>query len=545
MTDRYDIIVVGSGAGGLAAAITARLQGLRPLLIEKTSLLGGSSVLSGGVLWMPNNPLLARDGIADSREDSLRYLSNFVEAGDPASTPARREAFVDAVGPFVALLETQGMQYERCPDYSDYYEHLPGGHAAGRSLQAALFDANRLGSWKATLRPPSIPLPVRTSEGARLMRVGITLEGKVMAARIGARLVWSKLTGKALFGAGGALQGRMLEIALKLGVEIWTDTGLVDLDLRDGQVEGAHLLQDGKPLTLAATHGIIVTAGGFARNLAMREEHLQAPTTVEWTKANPGDTGDAIDAMARAGAALGWMDEAWWIMTFVANGETYQIVPELIKPHGMLVDASGQRFVNEARSYMEQGRAAYARNSVSRAIPAWMIMDSRHRKRYMFGYQPPGRMPKAWVANGWVRQDTTIAGLAHQCGIDPEGLERTVERFNGFCKTGVDTDFQRGDNAYAAYWGDPTNKPNPSLGSIAEPPFWAAPLVPGDVGTCGGAITDEHARVLREDGSPIEGLYAAGNCAAPLAGPYYAGAGLSIGASSVFGYLGALHATQG
>jgi len=544
MTDRYDIIVVGSGAGGLAAAITARLQGLRPLLIEKTSLLGGSSVLSGGVLWMPNNPLLARDGIADSREDSLRYLSNFVEAGDPASTPARREAFVDAVGPFVALLETQGMQYERCPDYSDYYEHLPGGHAAGRSLQAALFDANRLGSWKAKLRPPSIPLPVRTSEGARLMRVGITLEGKVMAARIGARLVWSKLTGKALFGAGGALQGRMLEIALKLGVEIWTDTGLVDLDLRDGQVEGAHLLQDGKPLTLAATHGIIVTAGGFARNLAMREEHLQAPTTVEWTKANPGDTGDAIDAMARAGAALGWMDEAWWIMTFVANGETYQIVPELIKPHGMLVDAKGQRFVNEARSYMEQGRAAYARNSISTAIPAWMIMDSRHRKRYMFGYQPPGRMPKAWVANGWVRQDATITGLARQCGIDPEGLERTVERFNGFCKTGVDTDFHRGDNAYAAYWGDPTNKPNPSLGSIAEPPFWAAPLVPGDVGTCGGAITDEHARVLRDDGSPIEGLYAAGNCAAPLAGPHYAGAGLSIGASSVFGYLGALHAAR-
>jgi 3-oxosteroid 1-dehydrogenase len=171
-------------------------------------------------------------------------------------------------------------------------------------------------------------------------------------------------------------------------------------------------------------------------------------------------------------------------------------------------------------------------------------MDSRHRRRYLYGFQPPGRIPDKWVKEGSVRRADTIEELARQCGIDPVGLAAEVARFNGFAERGVDDDFQRGDNAYAAYWGDPTNKPNPSLGTIAQPPFWAAPLVPGDVGTCGGAITDPHARVLRGDGSVIDGLYAAGNCAAPLAGPHYIGAGLSIGASSVFGYLAVQHATQ-
>ncbi|MFC0202909.1 FAD-binding protein [Novosphingobium soli] len=535
-------MIAGSGAGGLAAAITAKLSGLKPLLIEKTPLIGGSSVLSGGILWMPCNPLLAREGVDDTREAALTYLSQFVKEGDPASTPARREAFVDSVAPFVAMMEGEGMRYERCPGYADYYDHLPGGHSASRSLQAALYNTNRLGSWKAKLRVPNVPLPIRTSEGAQLMRVGITLDGKMMAAKVAARFVAAKLTGRTIYGSGGALQGRMLEIALRLGIDIWTDAGLVGFDMRDGAVVGAHLIHEGRDRMVAAPRGIVVTAGGFARNLDMRRQHMPAPVSTDWTKANPGDTGDAIEAMMAAGAALGWMDDAWWVMTFVAGDETFQIVPELIKPHGFMVAADGKRFVNEARSYMEVGRACYARNRESKAIPAWLIMDSRHRKRYLFGFQPPGKIPDKWVEAGWVRKDDTIEGLARQCGIDPAGLAATVARFNGFCRAGIDEDFQRGDNAYARYWSDPTCKPNGSLGSVAEPPFWAVPLVPGDVGTCGGAITDKHARVLRADGSVIDGLYAAGNCAAPLAGPHYVGAGLSIGASSVFGYRAVRHA---
>jgi 3-oxosteroid 1-dehydrogenase len=544
MSDQFDMVVVGSGAGGLSAAITAALRGLKPLLIEKTDLLGGSSALSGGVLWLPNNPLMAREGVTDSREAALRYLNNFVQDGDPASTPARREAFLDAIAPMVAQFEAQGMHYLRCDGYSDYYSHLPGGNAPGRSLQAELFNVNRLGSWKTRLRPPSVAIPVRTGEGARLMRVGITLEGKLMAAKVAGRYIASKLTGKTLYNSGAALQGRMLEIALGLGVEIWTNAALIDLDMRDARVEGVHLKHEGIDRSVRAARGVIVTAGGFAHNLRMREQYQRQPASVEWTHANPGDTGEAIESMARAGAALGWMEEAWWVSGFQAGGTNYQIVPELMKPHGVLVDASGRRFVNEARSYMEIGRACYARNAVSKSIPAWIVMDSQHRKRYLFGFQPPGKVPQEWVQRGWVRKDATITGLAGQCGIDPAGLEATVARYNGFCSTGIDVDFQRGDNAYAHYYGDPTNKPNPNLGPITEPPYWAVPLYPGDVGTCGGAITDEHARVLRSDGSSIDGLYAAGNSAAPLAGPYYVGAGLSIGASTVFGYLAVNHAVQ-
>jgi 3-oxosteroid 1-dehydrogenase len=541
----FDFVIVGGGVGGLTAAITAKLAGLRPLLLEKTPLIGGSSVLSGGVLWLPNNPLMAREGVADSREDGLRYLANFVREDDVASTPARREVFVDTVQPLVEMLEAQGMKFLRCPGYSDYYDQLPGGCAAGRSIEAKFFDANRLGAWKARFRAPSISLPVYTGEGARLMRVGVTLDGKTMAAKVAGRLVWSKLTGRTLYGNGGALQGRLLEIALRLGVDIWTDAPLVDLDMSNGRVEGVHISHEGKPVTVRAKRGVLVAAGGFARNRSMRERYQRHPITDEWTRANPGDTGEAIEAMARAGAKLSLMDESWWVMSFIVPGEEpVQIVPELVKPHGLLVDKSGKRFVNEAAPYMEVGRACYARNTTVPAIPAWLAMDARARRRYFFGFHPPGAMPRDLLAKGWIKRDGTLAGLARQCGIDPAGLEAQVARFNGFCETGVDEDFGRGSNAYQRFYSDPTVKPNPTLGTIAEPPFWAVPLVPGDVGTCGGAVANENAEVLRADGSAIPGLYAAGNCTAPLAGPHYIGAGLSIAASSLFGYIAANRAAR-
>jgi 3-oxosteroid 1-dehydrogenase len=277
----------------------------------------------------------------------------------------------------------------------------------------------------------------------------------------------------------------------------------------------------------------------------MREQFQRAPASVDWTVANPGDTGEAIQAMARAGGGLALMDESWWGMVFMppGGGEPRQTVPELHKPFGLMVDASGQRFVNEANSYMEVGRACYLRNQEGvKAIPAWLVMDARARKRYIFAFQFPGPWPNKWIEAGAIKRDMTIAGLARQCGIDPDGLERTIARFNTFAQRGVDEDFHKGDSAYNRYYGDPTVKPNPCLGAVEKPPFWAAPLYPGDVGTCGGAMTNEHGQVIREDGTPVDGLYAAGNCTASLAGPYYIGAGQSIGTSSIFGYLAAKHA---
>jgi 3-oxosteroid 1-dehydrogenase len=541
----FDLIVVGSGIGGLTAAITAKLQGLRPLLLEKTPLVGGSSALSGGVLWLPNNPLMAREGIADSREAGLRYLANFVSGQDSYSTPARREAFLDNIAPMIATLEAQGMKYRRCHGYSDYYDLLPGGHAAGRALEAELFDANRLGAWKARFRGPSVGLPIRTSEGARLMRVGVRLDGKTMAAKLAGRVIANKLTGAAVYGSGGALQGRMLEIALKLGVDIWTEAGLVDLDVANGRVEGVHLEQKGRAVSVRAARGVVVTAAGFARNLRMRQTYQKEPISDDWTYASPGETGEALEAMMRAGAGVALMDEAWWTTSWIRDGaEARQIIPELAKPHAILVDEAGQRIANEANSYMEVGRACYARNPKAKAVPAWAIMDIRHRRRYFFGFDPPGGIKREWIEKGWAKQAPTLEALAEQCGIDPQGLAATVERFNGFCDTGVDEDFGRGKSAYNRYYADPTNKPNASLGPIGEPPFWAVQLWPGDVGTCGGATVNEHAQVLRPDGGVIDGLYAAGNCTAPLAGPNYIGAGQSIGASGVFGFIAANQAAR-
>lgn len=542
---QYDVVIVGAGVGGLTAAITAKLAGLNPLLAEKTPLIGGSSALSGGVLWLPNNPLMQREGAPDSREAGLQYIANFVPDDPIWSTPKRREAFIDAIEPMISMLETQGMKYQRCEGYSDYYDLLPGGNARGRAIEAHLFNANRLGVWKKRFRPPSVPLPVHAGEAAKMMRLGVTWDGKMMAAKVVGRMIKAFATGQTLYNAGAALQGRMLEIALKLGVDIWTDAPLVDLDVQNGRVRGAHLTHEGQPVTVRASRGVIITAGGFARNLPMRERYQRHPASDQWTVANPGDTGEAIQAMAKAGAGLALMDESWWGMVFMPPGEPpRQTVPELHKPYGMMVDASGQRFVNEANSYMEVGKTCYLRNETVKAIPAWLVMDARARSRYIFAFQFPGPWPKKWIDAGAIKKDDTIAELGRQCGIDPEGLEKQVERFNRFAETGIDEDFHKGDSAYNRYYGDPTVKPNPCLGAIAKPPFWAAPLYPGDVGTCGGAMTNEHGQVIREDGTAVEGLYAAGNCTASLAGPYYIGAGQSIGTSSIFGYIAARHAAM-
>jgi 3-oxosteroid 1-dehydrogenase len=541
----YDFVIVGSGGGGLAAAIKAKLLGIRALLLEKTPLVGGSSILSGGVIWMPNNPLMKRDGIKDSREAALTYMAHFVGPNDLYSAPARREAFVDAVDEFITTMEAQGMKYRRCRDYPDYYEQLPGGHAVGRVVEAELFDWNRLGEWKARARPPTFPGPVRLSEVSRLSLLGANMKGKLLAAQVAGRFITGKLTGRDLNGCGGSLQGRMLEIALKLGVEIWTEAPMIDLDVCNGRIEGVHIRHRGMPKTIRATRGVLVCAGGFARNTEMRERYHAPPISDAWTFTNPGDTGEAIQIMERVGAGLGTMDAVWWNIAWRPEGAPQRIaIAESNKPYGILVDQAGKRFVNETASYMEVGNAIYARHAVTPNIPCWLVMDIRHRKRYMFSFQPPGRIPKDWVRRGWVNQDSTLDGLARQCGIDAGGLKATIERYNKMCESGVDEDYGRGANAYHRYFGDPDVKPNPVMGAIAEPPFWAAAIWPGDVGTSGGVLANARAEVMRPDGSVIEGLYAAGNCTASLCGPYYVGAGQSIGASSIFGYIAAKQAAQ-
>jgi 3-oxosteroid 1-dehydrogenase len=540
---RYDFVIVGSGAGGLAAGVKAKLLGLRPLVLEKTPLVGGSSILSGGVIWAPNNPLMREAGVADSREAALQYMANFVEEGALYSTPARREAFVDTVDEFIGTMRGQGMAYRYCPNYPDYYGHLPGGNEIGRSLEAELFDWNRLGDWKAKTRPPTFPGPVRLTEARPLSLLGASGKSKLLAAEVAGRFIGGKLTGRDLQGCGGSLQGRMLEIALKLGVEIWTEAGMIGLETAAGRVSGVRIRHHGLPETVLADRGVLVCTGGFARNTEMRQRYQRGPISDAWTFTNPGDTGEGVEIMAQAGAGLGTTSAVWWNIAWRPDGAPQRIaISESNKPFGIMVDSAGKRFVNETDTYMAVGDAIYERHATTPNIPCWLVMDARHRRRYTFSFQPPGEVPKDWLRKGWAYQDATLAGLARQCGIDPAGLEATVARYNPMCETGVDEDYGRGSNAYQRYFGDPAIKPNPVMGAVAEAPFWAVPIWPGDVGTSGGVLANARAEVMRADGSVIAGLHAAGNCTASLCGPYYIGAGQSIGASSIFGYIAAKQA---
>lgn len=311
---------------------------------------------------------------------------------------------------------------------------------------------------------------------------------------------------------------------------------------------GAVVEKDGQPMRVRAVKGVILAAGGFAHNQQMREQHQKAPVNHEWSSANPGNTGDAIQAGMKLRAKIDLMDDAWWGPSSVPpNAPVMFHVGERSYPGGIMVNAAGQRFTNEAASYVEVVHAMYEKHSAeNRHVPATFIMDERYRSKYIFGTLFPMQgIPKIYFESGYFKKADTIEDLAKQCGIDPKSLAETIERFNRFARNGVDEDFRRGDSAYDRYYGDPTVKPNPCLAPIAKPPFYAVQMVAGDLGTKGGLVIDKHARVLREDVSPIQGLYAAGNNSASVMGNTYPGPGSTIGPSMTFGYIAAKHIAEG
>jgi 3-oxosteroid 1-dehydrogenase len=296
---------------------------------------------------------------------------------------------------------------------------------------------------------------------------------------------------------------------------------------------------------IRARRGVLLAAGGFAHNPEMRKEYGgDQPNRARWSIANPGDTGETIRAAMRLGAKTDFMDEAWWLPS-PRTGRFGQSTLDQARqrPRTIYVDAAGQRFVNESNSYMEVGKAMYARDKSSRAVPCWLIFDDRYRKRYAHQRSSPGRFPRQLLESGMLKQAWTLDDLARMCGIDQAGLADTVERFNPNAERGIDPDYGRGESAYNRALGDPNHKVHPCLGPIDEPPFYAVQVVPGDIGTCGGLLTDEHAQVVDQNGRPIEGLYATGNGTATVMGRHYLGPGASIANTMVFGYVAARHAT--
>lgn len=333
----------------------------------------------------------------------------------------------------------------------------------------------------------------------------------------------------------------MMLAAMRAHVPIWESTPVTELITDDnGAVVGVLASRFGKTIAIRARRGVLLNAGGFSHDEAMRKQYGRQPASTSWTVANPGDTGEVIKQAMSVGAAVDLMDEAWWIPTTVLpDGTPLYVVAERAKPHGIMVDGGGSRYVNEAASYMEVGQAMYDRNQRTPAIPSWWVMDSRHRRRYMWGLIPGGYTPREWLSSGYMLKAQSLVELAAKMGVDASTLTATVERFNGFAESGVDADFGKGDRAYDRFYADPGHRPNPCLGPISKPPFYAVALYPGDVGTCGGVLTDEKARVLGTSGEPIPHLYATGNCTASVVGRTYPGAGASIGASFAFGWIAA------
>ncbi len=334
----------------------------------------------------------------------------------------------------------------------------------------------------------------------------------------------------------------MLLAAVRADIPVWNSTPVTDLVVEDGRVVGVVAQRHGRAIRIRAHRGVLLNAGGFSHNEEMRSRYGRQPSSTKWTVANPGDTGEVIATAIKHGAATDLMDEAWWIPTTVLpDGSPLYIVYERSKPHGIIVDGTGQRYCNEAASYMEVGQKMYERNASVPAIPSWFVMDSRHRRRYMWGLSPRGVTPKNWVSAGYMHRADTIEDLAAQCNIDPKTLAETVERFNVDARgasIGISTRVIARTTAITAI---PRTKPNPCLGPVDKPPFYAVAVYPGDVGTCGGLVTDEQARVVSRSGEVIEGLYATGNCTASVMGRTYPGAGASIGASFAFGWIAAQH----
>jgi 3-oxosteroid 1-dehydrogenase len=545
----FDAVVAGSGGGGLTAALAAVDAGASVLVLEKQPLIGGSTCMSGGVVWIPNNPLMVRGGIADSYDEAMTHFESVVGDVGAASSKERRDAFLIAGPEMVELLEQCGVRFARCDGYSDYYSNLPGGKDIGRAIEPVPWNGKALGGWLAKLQPglaQSVGLAVLTNESRSLSHYNRSTRCFAIAARVVLRTYGAKARRQALLTNGASLIGQMLAAAIERDIPVWTEAPLVDLVVEDGGVVGVRTVRDGTPVAVRARKGVLIATGGFAHNSEMRQTYSgDQPNHARWSIANPGDTGEALLTAMRLGAATDLMDEAWWL----PNPRTGRFGQSTLdqarqRPRTIMVDAAGHRFVNESNSYMEVGKAMYARDKTAKAVPAWLIFDDRYRKRYAHQRSRPGHFPRRLLESGNIKQSWTLADLAKTCGIDPHGLAETVERFNEHARNGVDPDFGRGESAYNRSLGDPRRGLHPCLGPIDEAPFFAVQMLPSDIGTCGGLVTDEVGRVLDESGAPIAGLYATGNSTATVMGRHYLGPGASIANSMVFGYLAARHAAQ-
>jgi succinate dehydrogenase/fumarate reductase flavoprotein subunit len=532
-----DVLVVGSGGAGLVAALAARDAGANVLMLEKSAVVGGTTAVSGGVVWVPTNHHMAEVGIADSREEALLYMKRL---SDGRGDEKLIETYVDQAPVMLRFVEqSASIPFTALARYPDYHPEFAGGKPGGRSLDPGLFDANLLGDWKKHLRKSPIfgmtAMTVTEATDWGVFSNPLKLPFKLLAERYS----------KGLVCYGAALVGKMLRAMLDKGMPPMLGVAARELIVEEGRVVGLRAVHGERELHIRAKKGVILASGGFEWNPQLVRQFLGAMVT--HPNSPPGNEGDGLKMAMSVGADLGNMNEAWWCPSVLIPGEEYDgrqlnrgdfAIRSM--PHTIIVNRRGARFVNEAQNYNDLMKPffAFEPNAYERPnLPAHLVLDQAFLEKYALLTIMPGQKPPDWLP----RADT-IEELAKKVGIDPAGLAATVARFNRFADDGVDQDFRRGDSLYDKFYGDPQHQPNPNLGALRKAPYYALEVHPGTIGTKGGARVTVDAQVLRVGGEPIAGLYAAGNVIAAPAGSGYPGAGATIGSAMTFGYLAGRHA---
>lgn len=552
-----DVLVVGSGAGGLATAITARKRGLDVLVIEKEPFFGGTTAFSGGVLWVPGNPHAVRAGLADTREAARTYLRH--EAGN-AYDEAAVEAFLDEGPRMIEFFERETEVKFVLSGYPDYHPDAPGGAQAGRSVTAAAFDARKLGREIARLRPPletitfiGMMFNSSNEDLKHFFRATRSLTSATYVARRLARHLKDLAIHRrgVQITSGNALAARLAKTAFDLGIPIRTGTAAESLSVTDGRITGAVVRGADGERRVTARRAVVLACGGFPHDreriarayphLARGAEHL-SPTP-------DGNTGDGIRLGEAAGGAfeIRMANAAAWmpVSRVPLGGGRTGVFPHLVdryKPGIVAVNRHGRRFTNEANSYHDTGAAMIRDGEGEGETAAWLICDHPTIRKYGLGYAKPAPVPIGrYVRNGYLVTGRTLPDVARAAGIDPDGLVATVEAYNADAVRGEDPAFGRGSTAFNRFLGDAEHRPNPNVAPVAKGPFYALKLVMGDLGTFDGLRTDTVGRVLRPDARPVPGLYAVGNDRASIMGGAYPGAGITLGPIMTFGFITGRH----
>ena len=555
----YDVVVVGSGNGALTAALCSHDGGAKTLVIEKSSQFGGTSATSGGGVWIPNNRYAKAENVDDSDQDARDYINSVSPEG--MIKDELIETYISE-GPRMVdyLHENSQVKYRNLAHYPDYFPDNTGGKEGNRSMEPEPIFGTELGDDLGKLReqhPQTAftmgPINMNFTQVEGQLLLGALPGWKTQFAKLftkyildfAMRLKWGWKDRRLTMGNAGIAR---LILSLKdRKVDLWTLTAMTDLVDENGKVIGIKATKDGSSINIKANKGVILAAGGFERDQDLSDKYLPKPSNAEWSAANIHNTGDALKAALKLGADTHQMDTGWWATTMKVPGQEKGWLSMVDKsmPGNYTVNKNGERFSNESQNYVSFVNDMFAKfDEGNPCAPCYMIFDSNFRKNRPCGpllqgsMQPDSAVPKEWWTPSFLSKGETLEELAEIVGIDPDGLRATQAKVNGYAVTGKDLELQRGDSAYDRYYGDPSVTPNPCLAPLKEGPFYCMVLYPGEMGTAGGLVIDTHARVLKQDGQPIAGLYACGNVTTALL-PTYPGPGSTLGPAMTFGYLAA------